>query len=414
MLMASKFKIPHTFTIVFAIVVACAALTWFVPGGEFERQTVVVDGATKDVVVADSYHAVDHQPQTWQIFTAFYEGFKKSANIIVFILMIGGAFWVLNTTNAVNVGIYSFLNFTNRLQKRKFFQKIGVNNLVIILIMLLFSSFGAIFGMSEETLAFVVIFVPLAISMGYDSVTGLLMCYVAAHVGFAGALFNPFTIGIAQGLSGLQPFSGMEYRFFCWILLTVIAITFTLIYAAKVKRNPHSSFMYEEDAYWRNTAVQSTEQQTQKSGVAAWVVFGLVSLLLVYLSVRFPQTEITVGGGTHSMVLFPVIAFVYIALGAYATYRSVHGSVLMLLFLTIVILVVGVLGYGWYVGEIAGLFLAMGLAAGFAFGTRFDQIIRQFLEGCKDIMTAALVVGMAGGIIVVLQEGRIIDTILYS
>ena len=137
MLMASKFKIPHTFTIVFAIVVACAALTWFVPGGEFERQTVVVDGATKDVVVADSYHAVDHQPQTWQIFTAFYEGFKKSANIIVFILMIGGAFWVLNTTNAVNVGIYSFLNFTNRLQKRKFFQKIGVNNLVIILIMLL-------------------------------------------------------------------------------------------------------------------------------------------------------------------------------------------------------------------------------------------------------------------------------------
>ena len=414
MFMASKFKIPHTFTIVFAIVVACAALTWFVPGGEFERQTVVVDGATKDVVVADSYHAVDHQPQTWQIFTAFYEGFKKSANIIVFILMIGGAFWVLNTTNAVNVGIYSFLNFTNRLQKRRFFQKIGVNNLVIILIMLLFSSFGAIFGMSEETLAFVVIFVPLAISMGYDSVTGLLMCYVAAHVGFAGALFNPFTIGIAQGLSGLQPFSGMEYRFFCWILLTVIAITFTLIYAAKVKRNPQSSFMYEEDAYWRNTAVQSTEQQTQKSGVAAWVVFGLVSLLLVYLSVRFPQTEITVGGGTHSMVLFPVIAFVYIALGAYATYRSVHGSVLMLLFLTIVILVVGVLGYGWYVGEIAGLFLAMGLAAGFAFGTRFDQIIRQFLDGCKDIMTAALVVGMAGGIIVVLQEGRIIDTILYS
>ena len=362
--MASKFKIPHTFTIVFAIVVACAALTWFVPGGEFERQTVVVDGATKDVVVADSYHAVDHQPQTWQIFTAFYEGFKKSANIIVFILMIGGAFWVLNTTNAVNVGIYSFLNFTNRLQKRKFFQKIGVNNLVIILIMLLFSSFGAIFGMSEETLAFVVIFVPLAISMGYDSVTGLLMCYVAAHVGFAGALFNPFTIGIAQGLSGLQPFSGMEYRFFCWILLTVIAITFTLIYAAKVKRNPQSSFMYEADAYWRNTAVQSTEQQTQKSGVAAWVVFGLVSLLLVYLSVRFPQTEITVGGGTHSMVLFPIIAFIYIALGAYATYRSVHGSVLMLLFLTIVILVVGVLGYGWYVGEIAGLFLAQCWADG--------------------------------------------------
>lgn len=202
-------------------------------------------------VIADSYHRVDSQPQTWQIFTAFYAGFQKAANIIVFILMIGGAFWVLNTTNAINVGIYSFLGFTEKLQHNKVMKAIGVNNLVIILIMLMFSAFGAIFGMSEETLAFMVIFVPLAISMGYDSITGVLMCYVAAHVGFAGAIFNPFTIGIAQGLSGLQPFSGLEYRCLCWLILTTIAIVFTLIYAARVKKNPQKSFMYELDAYWR-------------------------------------------------------------------------------------------------------------------------------------------------------------------
>ena len=166
--MKHNWKIPHTFTIVFSIVIACAILTWIVPGGEFAR-----DEAGN--VIANSYHTVSSQPQTWQVFTAFFAGFQKSAAIIVFILMIGGAFWILNKTNAINVGIYSFLNFTRRLQgKNK--SSDWVNNLVITLIMLLFSSFGAIFGMSEETLAFIVIFVPLAISMGYDSVTGLLMC----------------------------------------------------------------------------------------------------------------------------------------------------------------------------------------------------------------------------------------------
>ena len=131
--MASTFKIPHTFTIVFCIVIACAILTWIVPGGEFVR-----DDAGN--VIADSYHRVDSQPQTWQIFTAFYAGFQKAANIIVFILMIGGAFWVLNTTNAINVGIYSFLGFTEKLQHNKVMKAIGVNNLVIILIMLMFSA----------------------------------------------------------------------------------------------------------------------------------------------------------------------------------------------------------------------------------------------------------------------------------
>lgn len=405
--MASTFKIPHTFTIVFCIVIACAILTWIVPGGEFVR-----DDAGN--VIADSYHRVDSQPQTWQIFTAFYAGFQKAANIIVFILMIGGAFWVLNTTNAINVGIYSFLGFTEKLQHNKVMKAIGVNNLVIILIMLMFSAFGAIFGMSEETLAFMVIFVPLAISMGYDSITGVLMCYVAAHVGFAGAIFNPFTIGIAQGLSGLQPFSGLEYRCLCWLILTTIAIVFTLIYAARVKKNPQKSFMYELDAYWRDKVVKNEEVKSQKSTVATWVVYGVVAGLMIFLAFRFPQTQITIGNGHYELILFPIISLIYIALGFYAAYKSVHGFILTLLLLTIVMLVVGVLGYGWYVGEIAGLFFAMGLAAGLAFNTRFDRLIRQFLEGCGDMLTPALVVGIAGGIIIILQDGKIIDTILYG
>jgi uncharacterized ion transporter superfamily protein YfcC len=164
--------------------------------------------------------------------------------------MIGGAFWVLNSTNAINIGIFSFLRSTEKLQKNRLFKKINVNNIVITLIMIMFSLFGAVFGMSEETIAFIIIFVPLAISMGYDSVTGVLMCYVAAHVGFAGAMLNPFTIGIAQGLSGLPTFSGLEYRALCWIVFTIIAIVFTLWYARRVRKNPKKSFMYELDSFF--------------------------------------------------------------------------------------------------------------------------------------------------------------------
>ena len=279
--MRTKFNIPHTFTIVFSIIAVCAVLTWIVPGGQFDRQTVTVDGHERNVVVADSYHRVDPAPQTWQVFTAFFKGFERTANIIVFILMIGGGFWIMNETNAINVGIFSFLKKTQKLQQNKILGKLGVNNLIMALIILMFSLFGSVFGMSEETIAFIVIFVPLAISMGYDSITGVLICYVAAHVGFAGAMLNPFTIGIAQGLSGLAPFSGIEYRFICWCVFTLIAIVFTLFYAAYIKKNPTRSITYEIDAFWRDKQVEETAVESRPSTLATWIVYALIGAVMV-------------------------------------------------------------------------------------------------------------------------------------
>ncbi|MBO7646998.1 MAG: YfcC family protein [Bacteroidales bacterium] len=413
--MRKKLNIPHTFTIVFAIIVVCAALTWIIPGGEFDRQTINVDGHERNIVVDNSYHRVESQPQTWQVFTAFFQGFQRTSHIIVFILMIGGAFWIMNETNAINKGIFLFLEKTQKIQKYKFFRAVGVDNILIIGIMLVFSLFGSVFGMSEETIAFIGIFVPLAISMGYDSITGVLMCYVAAHIGFAGAMLNPFTIGIAQGLSGLPTFSGIGYRFLCWLLLTVIGILFTLWYAHHVKKNPKSSLMYELDQYWRDKASsEETSQELTPSTARAWIVFAILSAVLLFCSIRMPQTTITLGTTAHSVVLWPIVTGIFILLSVFALRKSVHHFILTLLLLTITCLVVGVLGYGWYVMEIAGLFFAMGICVGIAYGFQFDKMIRLFLEGCKDIMVAALIVGLAGGIIVILEDGKVIDTILYA
>ena len=345
-------KIPHTFVIVFGLIVLSAVLTWVVPAGEYTR---VVEGG-REVVLGDSFHRVDSAPQTWQIFSALFNGFVDKADIIIFILVVGGAFWILNNSHAIDVGVMAFLRSVRRLSRYKIINKLGVNNIIITLVMLMFSLFGAIFGMSEETIAFVVVFIPLAIQMGYDSIVGVCMCYVAAHVGFAGAMLNPFTIGIAQGIAGLPLFSGLGYRLFCWVVLTVIGIAFVLWYAARVKAKPERSPVHKLDDYWRKRA-SSTEQSA--------------------LSVR--------------QVL-----------------------ILILLLLTVVALVVGVLACDWYITEISALFLAMGILAGIIDRQSADEIAKLFLAGCKDILSAALVVGLASGIIVILRDGRVMDTLIYG
>lgn len=409
-------KVPHTYVIVFSIIVFCALLTWIIPGGEYNRERIEVNGVERTVIQNDSFHPVEKNPQTWQVFSALFHGFEKQAGIIAFILIIGGAFWVMNSSRAIDVGILSFLRFTAGLENRRWLKKIGVNNIIMTLIMLLFSSFGAIFGMSEETLAFVVIIIPLAISMGYDSITGICLVYVAAHVGFAGAILNPFTIGIAQGLSDLPLFSGFEYRLICWLILNVLLITFVLRYAAKIKRRPESSIMYEIDStYWRKSGQQQTEEIEYNTPRAAWWVYGMIGAGLLLFSWHYPQTTLRAGEGAgFTAPVVPVLTVLYGIIGWLGLRKSCHFFILTLLGFTILFLIAGVLGYGWYLGEISALFLAMGIFSGLAAGYGANEVVKLFLEGVKDILSAALIVGLAGGIIFILQEGRIIDPILHS
>lgn len=407
-------KIPHTYTIISTIILICAVLSWIIPPGEYDRHTVEINGSMRTVIAGDSYHAVEAAPQTWQVFSSLLEGFEKQAGIIAFLLIIGGAFQIMNNSRAIDVGILSFLRFTRALERHSWMKRIGVNNIVISMIIVLFSLFGAVFGMSEETLAFVIIIVPLAISMGYDSITGLCMVYVAAHVGFAGAVLNPFTIGIAQGLSDLPLFSGFEYRLFCWLLLTTILIACVLIYAARIKRNPALSPMYEADIYWRNRGAENTEEVTYTIPRASYIVYSLILIALTIFSVVYPTTTFSLGAASVNCYAVPVCTALYAVAGWLGLRRSFHFFILTILVFTVVFLVIGVMGHGWYLPEISAIFLAMGILSGYAAGKNADAIIRLFLDGAKDILSAAIVVGLAGGIIQVLQDGRIIDPILHS
>ena len=319
-------KVPGTYTIIFAMILLSALLTWFVPGGEY------VKGEEGTL----SYRDVESVPQLFGVFTALYHGFVKQSGIIIFILIVGGSFWLLNSTGAISVGIGRFIRSVGRYHK-----------VVLVAITLLFSLAGAIFGMSEETIPFVGIVVPLVVSMGYDAFLGMLIVYVAANVGFSSAFLNPFTVGIAQEMAELPLFSGMEYRLICWALLTLLLILFVLFYAKRIYKAPQAA----------------AEQQTFAA----------------------PQPM-----------------------------SAAQKIILLILFATIVLLVVGVTLWGWYMAEISGLFLAMGIVSGIVAGYDSGRISSEMIAGAKDILSSALVVGLASGIIVILQEGRIIDSILNS
>lgn len=411
-------KIPHTFVIVFIIIVIAAALTWFIRPGLYVKE--VVDGQEvmhfyyQDELPESCRQQFKAEPQTWQLFSAFYEGFVKQSNIIVFILIIGGAFWIMNQSKAIDTGIYAFLRFTRRLERHKYIKRLGVHNIIIVMVMILFSLFGSVFGLSEEAIAFTLIVIPLAISMGFDSITGVCMVYMAAHIGFAGAMLNPFTIGIAQGLAEIPLFSGIGYRIFCWAILTIIGIIFVLIYANRIKKNPTSSIMYEADAYWRRQENSEQEKVVYYTPRSAWWVYTAVSIILIIIAILLPISTIRIGNSAMDLHLLPLGAILFVIVGFFSLKKSVHYFILLLLFSTIYYLITGVLGYSWYIMEIASLFLFMGIASGLAFGKGPSEIAKLFVEGMSDILSAAIIVGLAGGIVIVLQNGGIIDTILYG
>ncbi len=406
-------KVPHTYVIIFALIIICAVATWVIPGGEFEREIITVNGVEREIIKSESFHYVDNDIQSWQIFSAFFKGFVNTSNIIAFILMIGGAFWILNESKSIDIGIYSFLRLSKKWEKSKILKKIGVNNIILVGIMFIFSLFGAVFGMSEETIAFTIIFVPLAISMGYDSIVGVSLCFVAAALGFAGAFLNPFTVGIAQGLSHLPLFSGIEYRFFMWFAINMVGFAFILNYAKRIHKNPQKSLVYEEDEFWRKKNSESNTDFEFEVPKMAWIAYFFITICLLFFSVLYPISDLKFGNNEIRLPVIPISSGAFILTGFLTLRKTVHYFILGLLAFTVVFLIIGVMGYNWYVMEIATLFLALGIFSGLAMGKSANEITKSFIEGAKDILSAALVVGLAGGIIVVLEDGKIIDTILF-
>ncbi|MDO4299551.1 MAG: putative basic amino acid antiporter YfcC [Lachnospiraceae bacterium] len=379
-----KFQFPHTYIIIFGVILVAALLTVFIPIGKYETKeiTYLVNGEEKTRTVLDpesfEYVLDENGNKVTKIAPLFgtedfggqgilnyvFEGmttgdkFGTAVGIIAFILVVGGAFGVVLRTGAVEAGIMRVIHLTN-----------GKEILLIPILVVLFSLGGAVFGMGEEAIPFVMILVPMFIAMGYDAVVGIMCSYVATQIGFGTSWQNPFGLAVAQGIADIPVMSGAWFRIPLWIFFTGLTIAFTMRYAMKVKKNPRISVAYESDEAYRNEFAQNGQE----------------------------MPPFTLG---HKLVILTIAA-------------------------CMVWTIWGVVTQGYYIPEIASQFFVMGLVAGIIGvifhlnDMRINDIARSFDKGAADLLGAAMCVGMAQGIIIILggtsaTDGTVLNTILHS
>jgi uncharacterized ion transporter superfamily protein YfcC len=337
---------PNTFVLLFSILALIALATWLVPGGKYE--THLVNG--KQLVDPTTFHYVASAPQGLvALMKAPIKGFVEAAQIIGFVLIVGGAFAVVQRTEAIDTAIRSIA--------RAHAHSALVRATIIPVFVTLFSLGGATFGMNEEVIPFILIFVPLALALGYDTITGVAIPFLGSQVGFGAAFLNPFNVGIAQGIAGVPVFSGMGYRLVVWAAATLVTIAFLMWYAARVKANPALSPTFVLD---------QTRRQEQPPALADEHMTGR------------------------------------------------HGAVLAIFALALGTMVIGVVKFDWFIDEIAALFLAMAIVVGVVGRLGPDNWVASFMQGAKDLAPTALVIAIARATMILARDAHIIDTILHG
>ena len=264
-----KWKTPHTFVILVAIIIIAAIATYLIPAGEFTR---FKDAATgKTLVEAGSYHRIASNPlNPLLIPSAIYTGIVKSASTITFMLIIGGAFEVITSTGALTA-------LCKKLSKTFSKQKYAV----IPVFLILFSIFGFTMGMSSEVMIFVPIGITLALFLGLDKVTGTAMIALGAAVGFTAGILNPFNVGVAQDIAELPLFSGMAYRIVILVILLAATSAYIIIYAKKVAANPEKSVIYGIQENTEYT-FEDVSDSISKSQIAVLVIMAAGFGILIY------------------------------------------------------------------------------------------------------------------------------------
>lgn len=337
-----KFKLPHIFIILFFIVLLCAILTWIVPAGEFDR----VEGTS--TVIAGTWHEVEASPVgPFTFFQAFFNGMVNAGEIVFFVFIAFASVSFIIKSGAFD-GLVVVL--------MKIFK--GKSSVIIIpIFMALFGLGSSTVGMFEEWVPFIPIFAAIFIGIGYDAVVGLAVVALGAGMGYSGAVMNPFTVGVAQGIAEVDYMSGAGFRIICHIVMIIVGAGLTMRYALKVKADPTKSLVYGDDFSALTTTNTDGDGQTF--------------------------------GWKQKLVLVDLLA-------------------------AIIVIVVGVKTQGWYFAEISAVLLIMGIIAAIIMRESLDDIGNSFAKGFQEACTSAMMIGIARATLIVLQAGNIIDTVVYG
>lgn len=348
----TRFSFPSAYTILFALIVIVAALTWVIPAGEYER--VASEALGKELPVAGTYALTDTNPQgVFDVILApiagFYDPGSYTANAIdvaLFVLMIGGFIGVVTATGAIDAGI-----------KRAMTRLKGREKWMIPILMGLFALGGTTEGMAEETLAFYVLLTPVMIAAGYDALTAVAVILLGAGVGVLGSTVNAFSTVIASDAAGAPFTDGLMLRFVILGITFASTVAYVMRYAARVKADPSKSFVYDLKA--ANEAHFGTAEAVTSD------------------------------------------------------FTGLHKIVLLLFGATFAVMIWGVSLGGWWMAEMSGLFLFAGIAIGLIGRLGEKGMVEAFVGGARDLLGVALIIGLARGIVVIMDAGHMTDTILH-
>ena len=348
------FRFPSAFTILFALIILVAALTWIIPAGLYER--VPSEALGKDMPVAGSYAPTDANPQgildvILAPIAGFYDPDSYTANAIdvsLFVLIIGGFIGVVTATGAIDAGI-----------ARAMVRLKGRENWMIPFLMALFALGGTTYGMAEETLAFYVLLIPVMIAAGYDAVVAVAVILLGAGVGVLGSTINAFSTVIASDAAGVTFADGLMLRLIILGLCWLVTVAFVMRYAARVKADPTKSLVYDKKAA--------------------------------------NEAHFLAGKGNTEL-----------------PFTGLHQIVLILFGLTFGVMIWGVSSQGWWMAQMSGLFLVAAIVVGIVARMGEARLVETFVNGARDLLGVALIIGLARGIVVIMDAGHITDTILHS
>ena len=349
-------RFPTAYTILFLLIIFVAALTWIIPAGKYER--VMSEEVGREIAVPGTYQVVEAKPQGFiDVMLAPTAGFynpdsyvANAIDVALFVLFLGGFLGVMNATGAIDTGIRSAMR---RLQGRELW--------MIPILMTLFAFGGTTYGMAEETLAFYAILIPVIISAGYDAVTGVAIVMVGAGIGVLGSTINPFATVIAANAASIPFTDGMGLRLILLIGGLIICAVYVMRYAKRVKEDPSRSVVAKQWAAHRAYFLQKHDASEEKS-----VLTGMQSIALVIFA------------------------------------------------LTFAVMIWGVASQDWWMAQMGGLFMGSAILIGFIGRLGEKKLTESFVDGARDLLGVALVVGLARGIVVIMEQGMIADTILNS
>lgn len=350
-----RFKMPTSYTILYAIIILVAVLTWVVPAGQY--QMTELDG--RSVPIAGTYERVANTPQGFlQVLQAPVKGFYDGLDVAFFIMMMGGFLGVVMKTGAIDAGI---AGITKALK--------GKEKIMVVILMILFALGGSTYGMAEETIAFYPLVLPIMLAAGYDTMTAASAILLSAGLGCLASTVNPFATGIASGFAGVPIGEGLFLRAAMWVVGLALTIFFVLRYGEKVKADPTKSVMYDQ---MQEDRVHFLGSQNRT---------------------EYPEIDgkrkmaLAVFAGSFTFMVFSLIPFSDLGITIVPT-------------------------LGWYFEELSVFFLTMGIVVGIVSGMTEEDLVSSFMDGIKDLLSVAIVVGVSRGITIVMNDGNITATVL--